>query len=1117
MKEQLTSDFSEYENERMNIAFTNGATGNQEKYTFINEEKESLLLKDEFVNNQYQIRIQELFQNENDGQYYVNKEKIKEKYLKNCFDLEKNDQDVVINRKDQNEMDELYKEISLKHPRKFIDGQIQKYSFCSWTGCFTCNKCKFLEKNEFYPMGFGISSYFKTLKLFIFFFLIIAAANFMAVKHYLQYKSVINDNTFFFKTTLGNTKITTYNAVHYHFGRSNFPKLPLKCLQNQTIGKFLYGIELNSLSDAGNLEFKNETDIYFNGTNFEKMTKKNMDYFNEKIVECNYVNECNLTIDKKINDYYLISMDRDIYLYYECYDKSLMPENTEPNTLKSKTELISAFTLGVLILLYYYYNFATDMDNKEYHKDKITINNYTLVLKGLKRRSKNFLQELNDLTDHLNKVIASENNTFEQDLTFFKNGDNGNYSEFVRNKNMNIFDISLSTVNEKIISIINNIKSLKDEIQDIKEGQDTMAKKVVNKIYTAVSNVTSLYTQVKNKYKGEEDDDDENDQVLIDASTNENITEKNQKKIDKNKEKIQKQIRKVAKNEIGGLHMDSDKNSYVDIYITFRNPSISNYVYQNYNKNFIQRFLLFICCRIKTIRLFYYKRQWLNFEIASNAPTNIIWENAYISTKNIICRRICSYSISFITIIVSSFIFFFLYKYLDSVENKMKSYYITGIIQVISIISSTILEKLTKLEKNSNLTKQMTSDIGKYFFLNFAVSTISVNIPSFFTYKKFHSTYPIIMSSILQSMLLSTVTAHLSTLAKCLFNLFKRYLDSDCQNGKKTKLKKKMEYEELYIGPDFPIATRLSSIFVNLGLCLLYGTSSPLIYLFFALYLTTTFIVDKFLVIHFYKKPPYYDNYFTILTRKILFFAIIVNIYGSIYYIANPYLFNYYQNNSIDFGYVGFDLYLILNPFTCVNKLLGHYSRELAINYYNFNNLCNTFILLLIALFLPMILLATICRNKQKEKGKNDTLQNAPNIDIGLVYTLDELNKYYEIKKLKLFKFILHFGKKNTKDFEKYSKLADNYKDSIDYLQQNIKYKNSLIYMKNDYYNQQSNMMNQNQNQNIMNTSPDSNILIQKDKEEKSNDRLLIGDASYNLAFIPNYEIYEYFDLLYYV
>ena len=1114
MKEQPTDSSIDFINKQIDVTFTNEVNQKEENYILLDEEKETLLIKRDFASNNYQARIQELFQNESNDQYYINKEKLKEKYLNNLFELDKSNKDIVINNHDKNEMESLYRETTLKHPRKLINGEIVKYSFCSWTGFFTCQKCQKLEQNEFFPLGFGISSYFKTLKFFILFLLVISCVNFVAINHYLKYKSTIKDSSFFFKTTLGNTKITTYNAVYYHFDNNNFPQLTLNCQENKTIGKFIYGLKLNGAKE--NLE--NQTEINFTSDDV-RMDNKYLEYFNKKILNCNFIKECNLEIDKQVYDFYELLekfTSKDIYLYYECIDKSLLPENAEKNSLKSITGMTTVFTIVILIFMYYFYRFATDIDNKNYHKDKIIINNYTLTLRGLKRKTKYFYQELNDLVSHLNNIISTEvksnNVSFEQDLTYFRNNDFSNYYEFLRNRNMYIFDISISTVNQQKMSIIDKIKSLKDEISDLKEGNDTIGKKVVNKIYNAVTSVTSLYTQIKNKNKNKENDDEDTnpEEALVDT-TNENITNENQKKIDKNKEKIKKQIKKVSKNQISGLHMESDKKIYVDIYITFRNPLISNYIYECYQKTFVERVLLFLCCRIKTIKTYYYKRQWLNFYMSNNAPTNIIWENSYISTKKKICRRFFTFNIAFFTLVISSLIFYGLYKWLSkSNDNKITSYIITGIIQVISIISSTILEKLTKCEKNSTLSKQMTSDIEKYFFLNFAVSTISVNIDSFFIYEKFESTYPVVMRSILQSMMLSIVTAHLTTLGKYFFNLLKRYLDSDFTHGKKTKLKKKMEYEELYIGPDFPISGRLSSFFVDFGLCLLYGTSCPLIYLFFTLCLVTTFIVDKILVIHFYKKPPYYDNYFTLLTRKILFLAIIVHIYGTIYYISNPYLFNLYQNDSIDFGYTGIDFYLILNPFTIFYRLycfIKHYS----INIFNLNNLDTTYFVLFLLLFLPLIIKKIY---DKKKKVKKETLHNAPNIDIGIVYSLDELNKYYEVKKLELFKFLLNFDKKDSKEFKKYIKLADHYKNVLDYIKQNINFKNSMSYNKNEHTNNgQNNII----SQNIMNTNPDTNKLIVRENGEKNSDRYLIGDASYNLAFIPNYEMFEYFDLLYLV
>ena len=1130
MKEQLSESNKEVENRQIDVIFTNEQENIEEKYKLLIEEKESLLIKEDAIKNQigdYQIKINELFQNnETNGQYYVNNEKSKEKYLNNCFELDKNSKDISINKNDQNEMNILYKEVTLLHPRKLINGEIKKYSFCSWTGCFTCQKCPKLEKNEFFPLGFGISSYFKTLKLFIFFFFIISCINLIAAYNYSKYTSLIKYDSFLFKTTLGNTKIATYNTKLHSFKYKEYKDIELNCY-NKTIGKFIYGLSHNDLFETDYpIDLNNQNEITFpdtleNKNDWSYLNKDILKYYNEKINECHNKTECNFQIDENffdLNDRLFEFPHHNHILYYECIDNSLIPNNSKQFSLITITQESAAFTLILLIILYYFYRGAIEDDNNNYHKDKIIINNYTLVLHDLKYNTKDFYKELNDLISHLNNLISSEMKSydkdfaFEQDSNYFKNNEFNDYNNLVKYKNMNVFDISISTVNEKKMAIIEKIKSLKNDITDLKEGNDTLEKKLRSKIMNAVGTVTSLFNQIKNKNKdndNDNDNDDKKDEVLMDA-TDENITEDRLKKIDKAKNKIKKQMTKMSKNQIQGLHMESDKKKYVDIYITFRNPLISNFIYTSYKKNFFQRVLLFLCCKIKTIKLFYYKRQWLNFDMSNNAPTNIKWENCYVSTKKKYCRRGISIIISFFIIILSTAIFYYLTIKKNIANSKINSYIITGIIQVISIVSETILEKLTNSEKYSTLSKHISADIEKYFFLNFIISSFSVNIAALFTYNNFTEQYPILITSILSSMMLSIFTAHASTLAKYLFNLLKRYLDSNFESGKTTKLNKKLEYEELYIGPDFPIGARLSKIYLNLGITFLYGASCPIIYLFFTLFLVSTFIVDKFLIIHYYKKPPYYDNYFTVLTKKILFLSIILYIYGTIYHICNPYLFNYFQSDSIDFGFIFWDIYLIFNPFSIFFRIYGQFISHLPILIYNSSELSYPYIILMCFLIFPLIYMNICGSRKKKEK---QSLQNAPNIDIGLIYSLDELNKYYEIKKLELFKLLMNFDQK--KEIKEYSKLADNLKNVVDYLKQNIEYKkkiNNKAQENSD--NGQNNIIAQN---NIIETNTgDSNKLIVRENNKKNSDRLLLGDPSYNLAFISNYEIFEHYDLLYY-
>ena len=106
------------------------------------------------------------------------------------------------------------------------------------------------------------------------------------------------------------------------------------------------------------------------------------------------------------------------------------------------------------------------------------------------------------------------------------------------------------------------------------------------------------------------------------------------------------------------------------------------------------------------------------------------------------------------------------------------------------------------------------------------------------------------------------------------------------------------------------------------------------------------------------------------------------------------------------------------------------------------------------------------------------------------------MEKYYEVKKLELFKLLYNF--KNDK---KYKILINNIKLTIDYLKQNIDHKKKdNIIRKEDI-----------ENNNILVDNKKSNDIV----SEISNKIVISGDPSYNLAFIPDYENYCYLDLLY--
>ena len=145
-----------------------------ENFKLLNEEDEILLCKEEALNDllskkedKEEIKIKELFKGEdNDSFFYLNKTELRKKYYNIGENLNEDPENIeqIIDNKNDKEMEKLYNEIQLKHPRKIIDNQIRRYPFFSWSGFFCCNKPEYISLGEAYI------TYFNTIKLLIIFF-----------------------------------------------------------------------------------------------------------------------------------------------------------------------------------------------------------------------------------------------------------------------------------------------------------------------------------------------------------------------------------------------------------------------------------------------------------------------------------------------------------------------------------------------------------------------------------------------------------------------------------------------------------------------------------------------------------------------------------------------------------------------------------------------------------------------------------------------------------------------------------------------------------------------------------------------------------------------------------
>ena len=615
-----------------------------------------------------------------------------------------------------------------------------------------------------------------------------------------------------------------------------------------------------------------------------------------------------------------------------------------------------------------------------------------------------------------------------------------------------------------------------------------------------------MHNIVVNLVEKEENDINEdyiiNDNISLESNDEENNLEK-KKKIERKKTQIKEKKNNITI-EITKLHEEYYLKNYVDIYITFRNQSIPNLLYYIYNKSKTTRLFYYIFCQKEKINKYYYKNQWLIFERANENPNDIMWENCYISTMKKYGRRFLSILISLFLILLTTIIFILINVILRE-HYELNTILLSLLTQIINLSSSFLLKKLTKFEKYSTKSKEIFSDIKKYFWLNFLLSMTLYSrheVQYLFSYLQVED-YFIQSRVTIVNMIMTIFTSQISPLFFYFWNLLKRFIDSKYNNGKTTQLKNKIEYEKLYVGPEFPFGNSYAKILVNLFICLLFGTNCPIIFFFFVCFLIVTFIVDKYLMINYYKIPPFFGRF---LSKKILnyfYLGVILYLFGLIYNFSNPYLFDnqilYEEYRYNKYYGTSIFLYFLLNPITYLNEIYFYFflgnNMYMRFLYYNFNSNLSIHLFLFVLLFINP---TSFIQKKLTPKNKFLLSFNISPVEIGTLYSRDELKKYYEIKKLQLFDLIIDC-EKNGKIKDNYSHIINNYMNVIKYLKQNIddkcKNQNNIIDTHSEKYKDEYFPLK-------------DEYLIENDQDH------LYGDISYNQSFIPKYEIYYNYSLM---
>ena len=263
------------------------------------------------------------------------------------------------------------------------------------------------------------------------------------------------------------------------------------------------------------------------------------------------------------------------------------------------------------------------------------------------------------------------------------------------------------------------------------------------------------------------------------------------------------------------------------------------------------------------------------------------------------------------------------------------------------------------------------------------------------------------------------------------------------------------------------------------------------------------------MMINYYKIPPFYGS---IISKKILYYFLLdvfLYFYGLSYNISNPYmndnikgeLFSdyhgyYYRNAEDEFFSV---IYYFINPFTLFYYIYcdsDHHLWHFRFFYYNFN--ADILLIHLIIFLIVFVNPTSFIQKKLTPKAKFLSFLNASPAEIGNIYSIEVLEKYYEIKKLQLFNLIIECDS-NYKNIDDYEDLINNYICGIKYIKLNIENKNS-------------------KKEKIIDINPE--IIEDEFSPLKGEDLMkgshlqIAGDISYNQSFISKYEMYNSFSLM---
>ena len=135
-------------------------------------------------------------------------------------------------------------------------------------------------------------------------------------------------------------------------------------------------------------------------------------------------------------------------------------------------------------------------------------------------------------------------------------------------------------------------------------------------------------------------------------------------------------------------------------------------------------------------------------------------------------------------------------------------------------------------------------------------------------------------------MLIAVAEPHVIPFCLFIYYSTKRCLDRSCTCDKrKSKKLLQKEYEDLYVGPEFSLDSRLAQIVAFTWVTFTYSSGLPVMYMITAGNFVIIYFIDKVLLLRFYRTPKNYDEMSINFSLNMMYYAFIFHfIIGSLVY-----------------------------------------------------------------------------------------------------------------------------------------------------------------------------------------------------------------------------------------